>query len=77
MDRRDRLTKAKREAIFRELNDGWRMRCPHGHASLKDNDGPTVYCGTCDGGYHYTELIDASETRTLVVSPPGCRYDDN
>lgn len=37
------------------------MRCPDGHASLQDNEGPTVHCGTYNEGYHYVELMDVIE----------------
>ncbi|MBX0288474.1 hypothetical protein EGH22_19260 [Halomicroarcula sp. F28] len=74
MDSNERLSATERDRISRQIADGWRIRCPRGHASLKDNDGPTVYCGACSEGYHYAELLDASEPgNTMVVSPPEKR----
>ena len=74
MGSNERLSKQERDEISRQIADGWRMRCPRGHASLQDNDGPTVYCGACSEGYHYAELMDASEPgNTVVVTPPKHR----
>lgn len=68
------LSNQEREELSRQIEDGWRIRCPHGHASLHDNNGPTVYCGSCSQGYHYAELLDSSEPgNTVVVAPPDQR----
>lgn len=54
------------ERIQERLAAGWRMRCPEGHADLRDKDGPTVYCRSCRSGYHYDDLVDARETGVPV-----------
>lgn len=74
MDSNERLSVTEQDRIARQIADGWRIRCPRGHASLQDNDGPTVYCGACSEGYHCAELVDASKPgSTMVVSPPKQR----
>ncbi|MFC6757895.1 hypothetical protein ACFQER_16095 [Halomicroarcula sp. GCM10025894] len=50
MGSNERLSKQERNKISRQIANGWRMRCPRGHASIQDNDGPTVYCGACNEG---------------------------
>jgi len=59
MDRGD--TPEARARIREKLTEQWRMRCPAGHADLRDNDGPTVYCRSCDASYDYDTLLDARE----------------
>jgi hypothetical protein len=54
------------ERIRERLAAGWRMRCPAGHADLRDKQGPTVYCRGCSASYGYEELVDASETTTPI-----------
>lgn len=54
------------EQIQDRLEEQWRMRCPSGHADLRDKEGPTVYCRGCAGSYHYEVLLDASETTTPI-----------
>lgn len=59
--------------IVRQLENERRIQCPHGYASLQNNDGPSVYRGTCNAGYHWAELVDASGSGTFVVPPAETR----
>ena len=57
------------ERIHRKLDQRWRMRCPEGHADLRDTQGPTVYCRSWGASYGYGVLLDASSD----AMPPGRR----
>lgn len=74
MDSSKRLTDQECEEIARLLGEAWRIRCPNGHSRLTDTDGPTVYCGMCNEGYHYADLVDAQESNPVIVAPPGYRH---
>jgi len=45
--------------VQRKLAEQWRMRCPEGHADLRDKQGQTVYCRACASSYPYERLLDA------------------
>ena len=46
---------SERSRLIRET---WRIRCPRGHADIRDKQGPTVFCRGCEQRYYYDELID-------------------
>lgn len=74
MDASDRLTESERERIARKLDEAWRMRCPHGHSYLHENNGPSVYCHACRERYHYADLVDArASDSSVAVAPPEKR----
>lgn len=59
-----------RDRIEGLLQEGWRIRCPAGHADLRDNQGATVYCRSCQESYRYERLVDAREDWVVVGPAP-------
>ena len=52
------MEQSERSRLIRET---WRIRCPQGHADIRDKQGPTVYCRSCAQHFQYVDLVDVQE----------------